>query len=119
VPLDALAETGATVEDLGAQRASPALLRCLHALAHRTEALLQESSGFAAMIGDFRLSLEVAVITALARQILGMIKTRDPLSENVHLTKFGAMRGALVGIAAGSLARFARGGSASRRTRNA
>jgi squalene synthase HpnC len=119
VPLEALAEAGATVEDLGAQRSSPALLRCLHALAHRTEALLQQSGGFAAMIGDFRLSLEVAVITALARQILGMIKTRDPLSENVHLTKFGAMRGALVGIAAGSLARFARGGPASRRTRNA
>jgi hydroxysqualene synthase len=119
VPLDALAEAGATVGDLGAQRSSPALLRCLHGLAHRTEALLQQSSGFAAMVGDFRLSLEVAVITALARQILGMIKTRDPLSENVHLTKFSAMRGALVGIAAGSLARFARGGLASRRTRNA
>jgi hydroxysqualene synthase len=119
VPLDALAEAGATVEELGAERSSPALLRCLHLLAHRTEALLQQSSGFAAMIGDFRLSLEVAVITALARQILGMIKTRDPLSENVHLTKFGAMRGALMGMAAGSLARFARGSVASRRTRNA
>jgi hydroxysqualene synthase len=119
VPLDALAEAGAAVEDLGAERSSPALLRCLHALARRTEALLEQSSGFSAMIRDFRLSLEVAVITALARQILGMIKTRDPLSENVHLSKFGAMRGALVGIAAGSLARFVRGGMASRRTRNA
>ena len=119
LPLDSLAEAGATVDDLGAQRSSPALLRCLHALAHRTEALLQQSSGFVAMIGDFRLSLEVAVITALARQILGMIKTRDPLSENVHLTKFGAMRGVLVGIAAGSLARFARGALASRKTRKA
>jgi hydroxysqualene synthase len=119
VPLDALAEAGAAVEDLGAERSSPALLRCLHALARRTEALLEQSSGFSAMIRDFRLSLEVAVITALARQILGMIKTRDPLSENVHLSKFGAMRGAVVGIAAGSLARFARGGMASRRTRNA
>jgi phytoene/squalene synthetase len=119
VPLDALAEAGATIDDLGAQRSSPALLQCLHALAHRTEALLQQSSGFAATIGDFRLSLEIAVITAFARQILGLIKTRDPLSENVHLSKFGAMRGALVGIAAGSLARFARGALASRRTRNA
>jgi squalene synthase HpnC len=119
VPLDALAEAGAAVEDLGAERSSPALLRCLHGLANRTEALLQQSSGLSATISDFRLSLEVAVITALARQILGMIKTRDPLSENVHLTKFGAMRGALVGIAAGSLARFARGFTASRRTRNA
>ncbi len=119
LPLDSLAEAGATVDELGAQRSSPALLRCLHALAHRTEALLQQSNGFAAMIGDFRLSLEVGVITALARQILGMIKTRDPLSENVHLSKFGVMRGALVGIATGSLARFARGALASRKTRKA
>jgi squalene synthase HpnC len=119
VPLDALAEAGAAVEALGAERSSPALLRCLHGLARRTETLLQESNGFAAMIGDFRLSLEVAVITALARQIVGMIKVRDPLSENVHLSKFGAMRSALVGLAAGSLARFARAGTASRRARNA
>jgi squalene synthase HpnC len=119
VPLDALAEAGAAVQDLGEERSSPALLRCLRGLAHRTETLLQQSNGFAAMIGDFRLSLEVAVITTLARQILKMLKTRDPLSENVHLGKLGAMRGALVGVAAGSLARFARGGTASRRTRNA
>jgi hydroxysqualene synthase len=119
VPLDALAEAGATVEDLGAERSSPALLQCLHALAHRTDALLQQSNGFASMIGDFRLSLEVAVITAMAGQILGLIKTRDPLSENVHLSKFGAMRSALVGLAAGSLARFARGAMALRKTRNA
>jgi squalene synthase HpnC len=119
VPLDALAEAGAAVEDLGAERSSPALLRCLHGLARRTETLLQQSNGFAATIGDFRLSLEVAVITTFARQILKLIKARDPLSENVHLSKFGAMRGALVGMAAGSLARFARGGTASRRTRNA
>jgi squalene synthase HpnC len=119
VPLDALAETGAAVEDLGAEKSSPALRRCLKTLALRTEVLLQESRGFAAMIEDFRLSLEVAVITAMARQILVKIKTRDPLSENVHLNKFGAMRSALAGIAAGSLARFARGFAASRRTRNA
>ena len=119
LPLDVLAEAGAAVEDLGAGQSSPALRRCLKALAFRTEALLAESRGFAAMIGDFRLSLEVAVITAMARRILEMIKTRDPLSENVHLTKFGAMRCALAGMAVGSLARFGRGSVAARRTRNA
>src|SRR5215468_2547976 len=34
VPLDALAEAGARVEELAAPRSSPALLRCLRALAH-------------------------------------------------------------------------------------
>jgi hydroxysqualene synthase len=119
VPLDALADAGARVEELGAPRSSPRLLRCLRCLAHRTDALLQESNGFAAMIGDFRLSLEVAAITALARRILGLIKTRDPLSENVHLTKIGAMGGVLAGVAAGSLARLVRGGFASHRSKDA
>jgi hydroxysqualene synthase len=119
VPLDALQDAGARVEELGEPRSSPALLRCLRSLAHRTDSLLQDGSGFAATIGDFRLSLEVAVITALARRILGLIKTRDPLSENVHLTKIGAMGGVLGGVAAGSLARFARGGFASRRAKDA
>jgi len=119
LPLDALQDAGARVEELRAPRSSPALLRCLRSLAQRTDLLLREGSGFAAMIGDFRLSLEVAVITALARRILGLIKTRDPLSENVHLTKIGAMGGVLAGVAAGSLARFARGGFASRKAKDA
>jgi len=119
LPLDALQDAGARVEELRAPRSSPALLRCLRSLAQRTDLLLREGSGFAAMIGDFRLSLEVAVITALARRILGLIKTRDPLSENVHLTKIGAMGGVLAGVAAGSLARFARGGFASRKAEDA
>src|SRR5215471_9239506 len=119
VPLDALAGAGARLEELGAPRSSPALLSCLRSLALRTESLLEESSGFAAMIGDFRLSLEVAVITALARRILGLIKTRDPLSENVHLTRIGVMGGTLAGVAAGSLARLMRGRFASHRSKDA
>ena len=119
VPLDAMVTAGARVEELGAPRSSPALLQCLHALAHRTDALLQESRGFAAMIGDFRLSLEVAVIATLARRVLRLIKTRDPLSENVHLTRIGVMGGTLGGVATGSLARLARGGFASHRSKDA
>jgi phytoene/squalene synthetase len=116
VPLDTLAAAGARVEELAAPRSSPALLECLHTLAHRTDALLQESLGFAAMIADMRLSLEVAVITALAQRIVRLLNSRDPLSENVHLTKIGVMGGTLAGVATGSFARFARGGLASQRS---
>jgi hydroxysqualene synthase len=110
VPLDALAAAGARVEELGAARSSPALLQCLQGLAHRTAALIDESSGFSPSISDFRLSLEVAVIDAMARRIVGMLMTRDPLSENVRLGKLGIMRAALAGIAAGSLSRLRRRG---------
>ncbi len=119
VPQDMLAAAGARVEELGAARSSPALLQCLHALARRTDALLQESLGFAAQIGDFRLALEVSVITTLARRILLLIQARDPLSENVHLTKIGVMGGTLSGIAAEAIARLARGGLISHRSKDA
>jgi len=119
MPLDALANAGARVEELGAPQSSPALRQCLKALAHRIDALLQESRGFSAMIGDVRLALEVAVITTLARQILGLIKTRDPLSERVHLTRIGVMGGTLVGVATGSLTRLVRGRFAPHRSKDA
>src|ERR1700749_2540917 len=42
LPRDALAASGASVEQLGAARASAPLLQCLHALAARTEGVLHE-----------------------------------------------------------------------------
>jgi squalene synthase HpnC len=119
IPQDALAAAGARVEELGAPRSSPALLQCLHQLARRTDGLLQESLGFAASIGDFRLGLEVSVITALARRILVLIQTRDPLSQNVHLTKIGVMGGTFAGVAGESFARLTRGGFMSHRSKDA
>ena len=87
VPQDALAASGAAVEDLGAAAASPALLDCLHRLAERTDRLLSESDVFADTIEDTRLGLEVAVINTLAHQLTRLLMQRDPLSENVHLSK--------------------------------
>jgi squalene synthase HpnC len=85
LPLDVLAAGGTGVEALGEPRASPALIGCLHRLAERTECLLGESDVFAAMIDDWRLSLEVSVINTLAHRLVRMLKARDPLSERVEL----------------------------------
>ena len=85
LPLDVLAAGGTSVEALGEQRASPALIGCLHRLAERTERLLGESDMFAAMIDDWRLSLEVSVINRLAHRLVRMLKARDPLSDRVEL----------------------------------
>jgi squalene synthase HpnC len=99
IPLDALAEAGAAVEALGAARASPALLACIQKLARRTgETLLRDSAPFAAAIGDTRLAMEVAVIQAYAERLTAMLRTRDPLSERVHLGKAGTLGLGLVGV---------------------
>ena len=86
LPRDALAAAGAPVEALGAARASPPLLQCLHGLAARTEGLLQHSKSLGAAVKDFRLGLEISVIQAFADKIVRLLQLRDPLSQTVHLT---------------------------------
>jgi squalene synthase HpnC len=85
LPRDALAAAGASVDELRQPRASAPLLQCLHSLAVRTEALLNESKSLSLEVKDFRLGLEISVIQAFADKIVRMLKVRDPLSERVHL----------------------------------
>ena len=99
LPRDALAASGASVEMLGEAKSQPALLKCLQALAVRTETLLNESKSLAAEVTDFRLGLEISVIQAFADKIVRMLKVRDPLSERVHLSPLELMAQSLGGIA--------------------
>src|SRR5215468_6167794 len=108
LPRDALAASGASVEELGGQKSSPQMLQCLHALAVKTEALLNEGRALAPQVRDFRLGLEVSVIQVFADKIVAMLKVRDPLSERVHLSpiellaySFGAMAGEVARRAVG------------------
>ena len=104
VPLDALAANGLTVEALAAPQATPALLRCIRDLAVRTGTLLDDSRPFAMQIRDRRLAMEVAAIQNLAERLIGVLCTRDPLSERVHLSK-PQMLLTILGAAAGVLSR--------------
>jgi squalene synthase HpnC len=108
LPRDALAVSGASVEMLGADKASPALLQCLHALAARTETLLDEGRPLAAGISDLRLGLEVAVIQMFADKIVALLKERDPLSETVHLKSLQLLSYSVAGITAEMLRRSVR-----------
>ncbi|HEY7302453.1 MAG TPA: squalene synthase HpnC [Xanthobacteraceae bacterium] len=119
LPLDALAASGATVDQLGQDLSPPPLRHCLRALAVRTGELLDRSASFSASINDFRLALEVAVIQGLARRLVTMLKVRDPLSERVHLKPSGVAAVAVIGAMAGIVGRFARILPGSHKPRNA
>ena len=108
LPRDALAAAGASVEELGKGRASPELLHCLHALAARTESLLEESKSLGGEVKDFRLGLEIAVIQAFADKIVRLLRVRDPLSERVHLNPMELLGHSLGGMAS-EIARRAAG----------
>jgi squalene synthase HpnC len=119
VPLDALTDSGASIEELGADKSSPPLRQCLRALAERTGELLERAAIFSASISDGRLAFEVAVIQALARRLVAMLKVRDPLSERVHLKTPGVAAVAVIGIIGGAMGRLGRIMSMSRKPRNA
>jgi squalene synthase HpnC len=108
VPLDALSASGATVEALRDQRASPALRNCLRGLVSRTSTLLDESRGLEPKVSDARLALEISVIQSLASQLLAILRVRDPLAERVHLTKTEALATAINGGARAILRRLLR-----------
>ncbi|MFI4974058.1 MAG: squalene synthase HpnC [Caulobacterales bacterium] len=98
VPLDALAAEGLGVEALGAAQASPGLLKVLHGLAARTDALLAEAAPFAGQVRDLRLALEIGVIHALAAGLCARLRLRDPLSQRVHHSRLEMAGGALGGL---------------------
>jgi squalene synthase HpnC len=112
IPQDTLAANGVTVEALNAPRASPALLKCLHALAERTERLLSDSDDFPLLINDWRLGLEVSVINTLAHRLTHILMQRDPLSEPVHLPKPAVAGLSIVAIVNGTMRRLGRRPSA-------
>jgi hydroxysqualene synthase len=109
IPLDALAQEGAGIDALGAERSSPALLACLHKLAARTAGLVQIGRGLPGRVHDVRLCLETAVIGRLAQVLVEGLQSRDPLSQKVHLSKPGFFVWTLVGMGEG-LVEYARHG---------
>lgn len=84
IPTEMLGSAGARVEDLGADRASPALRSVIVALAEKTQGLLAQSAAFSGMIRDKRLAVEVAIIQRLAESLTMRLLAHDPLSERVH-----------------------------------
>ena len=78
---------GASVEMLAAPQASPALAAALVEVARHAESLVEQGSSLVPQIVDFRLSLEIAAIEALARRLAVRLARRDPLSQPVHMGK--------------------------------
>jgi hydroxysqualene synthase len=108
IPRDVLAETGASVDELGAGHASERLLQCIHKLASRTGALLRDSKSFSASIEDTRLAMEVAIIQTYAERLVRLLAQRDPLSERVHLSKAGVAGFGVLGLLWGATRRVGR-----------
>jgi hydroxysqualene synthase len=114
LPLDSLTAYGIGVDALAAPDASPALRSALSSIAAQTGELLPQASKLPLAVKDVRLGLETGVIVRLARRLIALLMIRDPLSENVHLTKTGAVLQAAQGAAITLAARLALSRASSR-----
>lgn len=95
VTKDALDAHGASVEMLGEARAPAPLLAAIRDLNAKTMTLLDDSRGFADLIEDTRLAMEVGAIQSLAEKLTARLAIADPLSDKVHAGKIGfALAGA-------------------------
>jgi squalene synthase HpnC len=100
LPLEALGAHRIGVEELAMTKASPPLRRCLESLAAKTGELLADATRLPYQVTSVRLAAETAVIVGLARRLIRLLLTRDPLSERVHLGKVGTL-----GVAARTVSR--------------
>lgn len=98
LPLDWMAEAGASLSELDRDRASAALRTVIDRCLDRADALLDRSGPLAGMIRDRRLGAETAVIQRLARRLSARLRREDPLAGRVRHRATDWAAGAAAGL---------------------
>ncbi len=99
LPMDLLALRGAAVEDLAREKSTDSLRSVLHEILSRLTPMLKDARTLPHEIPDLRLRAEVSVICSLAERLTTLLHRRDPLCDNVKLSKPQVFMGTIVGIA--------------------
>jgi hydroxysqualene synthase len=87
LPEDLLAASGARIEDLRADRASPGLRKVLNVLLDEVDRLNLTAEDLPRRVRDRRLRVETAVIVGLAKRLARRLRREDPVAGRVKLTK--------------------------------
>ena len=106
IPTDALARAGGTIEDLRADRASPALRRTIDHLLDRTDDLIVQARPLPTLAGAAGLARETAIIVAIAEALSLRLRRQDPLNRRVKLGRLAFARAALRGLWRAMMARL-------------
>lgn len=88
LPLELLSACGSDETALSEPKATPALRKTLDAVLDRTAPLIARGKELKNFVPDLRLRIDVAVIGAVAEDLALLLRKRDPLCENVKLSKF-------------------------------
>lgn len=101
---DWLAEEGGAVEDLDADKTSPALRRVMDRMLTGCETLMEDARRLPSALKSRRLAMESAVIVKLAARLIALLRRRDPLARRVALSKLDFAAAGLAGVVWGFFA---------------
>ncbi len=101
LPSEWLSEFQVNLEDLGAQRSTPALRSAIDECLYNCEKLMGTARKLPPKLKSRRLTMEVETILCLADRLVARLKSQDPIEARVKLTKIDFVRCALVGFAVG------------------
>ncbi len=98
VPEDMLTARDASVAMLAEAKSPVALRQTLDDMLDRLEPMLALARTFPRQIPALRLRLETAIIVSLAESISTLLRNRDPLCDNVKLSKAAKLQAVLFGL---------------------
>jgi len=103
LPLDWMAETGATIEELDGTVTGAALRGVIDQTLDGVERLLKEATPLPAGLASRRLAMEAAAILDIAWTLTGRLRRGDPLAGRIQLSKteylWCCMRGVVSSLA--------------------
>ncbi len=101
MPADWLRQAGASAEELGARRASPALSQVIGRMLDGVERLLVVAHTLPGQVADRRLRVDVAVALARAKGLARLLRRRDPVMRRVTLGRLRRLACTLRGLGRG------------------
>lgn len=91
LPLDWMRTEGATLEELDAPAASPAVRRVIDRCLDETDRLLETAHDLPCRLGRSRLRHEAAVIVCVAQELSNRLRREDPLAGRVALGRLSRL----------------------------
>ncbi len=87
IPLDMMAASGTSPTALASIESTPALRATLTAMLDQMAPMVDLAQTFASQIRDPRLRYDTAVTTTIALRLVKLLRERDPLSDDVKLSR--------------------------------
>ncbi len=98
IPLDMMASHGSNPADLSREQSPEELCNTLQAMLDKTEPMLKTAKALPHAVPDWRLKMETSVICVLAERLIALLRKRDPLCDNVKLSKPSVAAAGLTGV---------------------